>query len=45
LSIYNTAEEIDFVIETMPPIIEKLRALSPLWEEKARSCGADKMPF
>jgi len=45
LSIYNTAEEIDFVVETMPPIIEKLRALSPFWEEKAKSCGADKMPF
>lgn len=45
LSIYNTAEEIDFVIETMPPIIEKLRAMSPFWDEKARSCGADKMPL
>ena len=45
LSIYNTAEEIDFVIETMPPIIEKLRALSPFWDGNARSCGADKMPF
>ena len=45
LSIYNTAEEIDFVIETMPPIIEKLRALSPFWDGSARSCGADKMPF
>ena len=45
LSIYNTAEEIDFVVETMPPIIEKLRALSPFWEEKAKSCGADKMLF
>jgi hypothetical protein len=29
----------------MPPIIEKLRALSPFWEEKAKSCGADKMPL
>ncbi len=45
LSIYNTAEEIDFVVETMPPIIEKLRKMSPFWEEKAKSCGADKMPF
>lgn len=25
---YNTAEEIDFVIENLPPIIEKLRAIS-----------------
>ncbi|MBT3258822.1 MAG: cysteine desulfurase NifS [Deltaproteobacteria bacterium] len=45
LSIYNTAEEIDFVVETMPPIIEKLRNMSPFWEGKAKSCGADKMLF
>ena len=45
LSIYNTEEEIDFVVKTLPPIIEKLRALSPFWEAKAKSCGADKMPF
>ena len=34
LSIYNTPEEIDFVIETMPPIIEKLRLMSPFWDGK-----------
>ncbi|MCG6880137.1 MAG: cysteine desulfurase NifS [Deltaproteobacteria bacterium] len=45
LSIYNTAQEIDFVIETMPPIIEKLRAMSPFWDGNAKRCGADKMPF
>jgi cysteine desulfurase len=45
LSIYNTAKEIDFVIETMPPIIEKLRAMSPFWDGNAKRCGADKMPF
>ena len=45
LSIYNTPEEIDFVIDTMPPIIEKLREMSPFWDEKAKSCGADRMPF
>jgi cysteine desulfurase len=32
LSIYNTEKEIDFVIDTLPGIIEDLRALSPYWE-------------
>ena len=33
LSIYNTEEEVDFVLEKMPPIIARLRELSPFWEE------------
>jgi cysteine desulfurase len=31
LSRYNTMEEIERVIEAIPPIIEKLRKLSPYW--------------
>jgi cysteine desulfurase len=31
LSIYNTEEEIDFVIATLPGIVERLRGLSPYW--------------
>jgi cysteine desulfurase len=38
LSIYNTEEEIDFVIERFPPIIEKLRELSPYWKVGAQLC-------
>ncbi len=33
LSIYNTEEEIDFIVEKLPPIIERLRELSPFWGE------------
>ena len=33
LSRYNTAEEIERVIEAVPPIIAKLRKLSPYWGE------------
>lgn len=32
LSRYTTPEEIDYVLEILPPIIEKLRAMSPLYQ-------------
>ncbi len=28
---YNTVEEIDYIIETLPGIVTKLRAMSPVW--------------
>jgi len=43
LSIYNTEEEIDFVVETLPPIIEKLRSLSPYWEVRDKICAATQV--
>ncbi len=36
LSRYTTAEEIDVVIEKTPPIIERLRSMSPFWKEAVK---------
>jgi cysteine desulfurase len=41
LSFYNTEEEIDYILEVVPPIIEQLREISPFWKgPTARSCSA-----
>jgi cysteine desulfurase len=33
LSVYNTEEEIDFILDKVPGIIHRLRELSPYWNE------------
>ena len=33
LSRYNTEDEMDVIIEKLPPVIERLRELSPFWKE------------
>jgi len=41
LSSYNTEEEIDYILEVMPPIIEQLREISPFWKgTMTQSCAA-----
>ena len=41
LGIYNTAEEVDYVLQHLPPIIQKLRAISPLNPEHPDNANYD----
>ncbi|MCA1990202.1 MAG: cysteine desulfurase NifS [Desulfarculus sp.] len=41
LSYYTTQEEVDYVLQHLPPIIERLRKISPFWaRHQARACAA-----
>ncbi len=31
---YNTEADVDYILKTVPPIVQKLRAMSPVWEKK-----------
>ncbi|MCP3951953.1 MAG: cysteine desulfurase NifS [Desulfobacterales bacterium] len=35
LSTFNTEDEIDYIVENMPPVISRLRQMSPFWEQQA----------
>ena len=37
LSTYNTEEEVDFIIENLPPLIANLRKMSPFWNQAQAS--------
>ena len=39
LSIYNTKEEMDYIIEHLPPIIQRLRDISPFWLDYLKAQG------
>ena len=33
LGINNTMQDIDYIISVLPPIVKKLRAMSPIWDK------------
>jgi len=39
LSVYNTKEEMDYIIEHLPPIIQRLRDISPFWKDFLKAQG------
>jgi cysteine desulfurase len=39
LSTYSTKEEMDYIIEHLPPIIQRLRDISPFWKDYLKAQG------
>jgi len=39
LSVYSTKEEMDYIIEHLPPIIQRLRDISPFWKDYLKAQG------
>jgi cysteine desulfurase len=33
LGYQNTMEDVDYILEVLPPIVERLRMMSPVWEK------------
>jgi len=42
LGIDNTAEDMDYVLETMPPIVDRLRQMSPLYSKFTKASKGGK---
>ncbi|MDD2219803.1 MAG: cysteine desulfurase NifS, partial [Desulfoplanes sp.] len=35
LDVTNTHEDVEYVLEKLPPVVEKLRSISPIWKDRA----------